>query len=692
MEEASEETVLGDFDGAELEHFGVTSRFYRRDGRFFVWTEGAAGEMAEHEVAYTFGFAPLQQYLVRFPGGRLQALSLAWDVAGERWFHLYPDRRISPDDWLHWTRNGQNWNGMCAECHSTNLEKRYDPTTRTYATSWSDLDVGCEACHGPGSAHLAWKAAVERGGSADVDGFGLVVRTSELAPGRLVELCAPCHSRRVELGDYDHSGAELLDHMLPALLGEGLYHADGQIRDEVYVYGSFLQSRMYAQGVGCSDCHDSHRLGLVREGDELCLQCHDRSVYGSAEHHFHPQVAGGRDAGAIRCVDCHMVEQTFMVVDRRADHSFQVPRPDLAEELQAPLACTQSGCHDHRPLAWTARAYRRWYGAEQKPHFGRALAAGRAGDLGAVADLVRLAGDRERPVIVRATAIALLGGYPEEDARAAVEIALGADESLLRATAAAAVDSSEPAHLAALAPLLFDPVKAVRLAVVPRLAGTPARHLDAAEQQALELGLAEYREALRHTLDFAASSLSLGNLEANLGRPDEAERFYRRALEIDDRFSPARGNLAVLLSGQGRSSEAARLLEEVLAADPDDFEAAYSLGLLRAEMGQARDALPLLERAVAAAPRHARARYNLGLLLGRLERPEESEGALAAALELEPSDLDFLYALAEHYIRHGQPERARPLAERMIRIHPEAALGYRLERLLDEGRQVGSAR
>ena len=152
MAEATADTVLGDFDNAEFEHFGVTSKFYRKDGRYFVSTPGPDGKLAEFQITHTFGWYPLQQYLIPFPGGRLQCLPIAWDVKKKRWYHLYPDRPLDPEDWLNWTRQGQNWNGMCAECHSTNLKKNYDLDTDTYHTTWSEISVGCEACHGPGSA------------------------------------------------------------------------------------------------------------------------------------------------------------------------------------------------------------------------------------------------------------------------------------------------------------------------------------------------------------------------------------------------------------------------------------------------------------------------------------------------------------------------------------------------------------
>jgi len=222
MAVASDSTVIGDFSNAVFEHGGVTSEFYRRGGAYFVRTEGPGGEIGEFKIAYTFGIDPLQQYLIEFPGGRLQALTTAWDTARGEWFFLYPEQDIRPDDWLHWTRGGQNWNGMCAECHSTNLIKGFDADTKTFHTTWSEIDVSCEACHGPASRHVAWSELPPMARPPS-DNYALVVKTSDITAPRLVELCAPCHSRRSELGDYDHRGLDLLDTQIPAVLREGLY-------------------------------------------------------------------------------------------------------------------------------------------------------------------------------------------------------------------------------------------------------------------------------------------------------------------------------------------------------------------------------------------------------------------------------------------------------------------------------------
>jgi predicted CXXCH cytochrome family protein len=433
MDVATAETVRGDFGNAAFTSKGVTSTFFKRDDRFFVNTQGPDGELADFEITHTFGHEPLQQYLVPFPGGRLQCLSIAWNSDRSEWFDLYQDQVIPPDDWLHWTRAAQTWNAMCAECHSTNLRKNFDAESKTYSTTWSEIDVSCEACHGPGSDHVQW-AEIQPMARPEIDDYGLVVPTGGISSPEQVELCAPCHVRRTELGDWDHSTSALLDSHLPTLLDQGLYHADGQILDEVYVWGSFTQSKMYANDVRCTDCHDAHSMKLRFEGNDLCLQCHRADAYDTADHHFHKKIHEGQPSDGALCVKCHMPEQPYMVIDWRADHSLRVPRPDLSQSLDTPNACSQGGCHDDKALSWSVDAFTRWYGLAKKPHYGPTLLAGREGRAEARDELVRLAGNELYPAIVRATALSLLGRYPGEESTAAFAVALADPEPLMRHT------------------------------------------------------------------------------------------------------------------------------------------------------------------------------------------------------------------------------------------------------------------
>ncbi len=690
MDVVSEETVLGDFDDAEFTHAGITSRFYRRDQGFFVYTEGPGGEMAEFEIKYTFGIEPLQQYLVPFPGGRLQALPIAWDTGRKRWFTLNPESVIAPDDWLHWTRNGQNWNGMCAECHSTNLQKNYDPETGTFDTTWSEIDVSCEACHGPGSRHVAW-AAVDPMAREELENYGLEVVSSGLDNRQYVEMCAACHSRRAEIGDYDHSQSDLLQDHVPSLLTEGLYHADGQILDEVYVWGSFVQSKMYLNGVKCGDCHDPHSLALHREGNELCTQCHQADVFDATSHHFHQKIVDGEPSDGALCIKCHMPEQPYMVIDYRADHSLRVPRPDLSESLGVPNSCSQSGCHDDQTLQWNVDAYTKWYGEARKPHYGTVLASARDGDPEAQDELIALVEDPLAANIVRATALGALAAYPPQRNLPVIRRALVADDALLRHAAVEALVAESPESLSELlAPSLFDPVRAVRLRAAARLAG-PAREFLAPEQRAaLDRELAVYVAALRSNLDFASSGLNLGNLYEAQGDPDSAEAYYRKAIEVDGLFFPAKMNLAVLLSRKGQDEEAESLLREILDAYPEQHDVAYSLALLLVASGQREEALTYFDQAAEGIPGHSRIQYNRGLLLAMLGRDEDAEAALLAALQLEPDSVDYLYALIDFYVRRNRLEEALELSRRMIEAHPGNRMGYDLRDAIRK--QVASRR
>jgi len=689
MDEANEKSVRGNFDNVSFEYFDVTARFYREDGRFFVHTRGPGGKMGDFEIKYTFGVYPLQQYLVAFPRGRLQCLPLAWDAKDNKWFHLYPDVPIDPGDWLYWTNAGQNWNGMCAECHSTNLKKNYDLNSDSYATTWSEIDVSCEACHGPGSLHVAWAELPDMARPV-TENYSLVVKTSGIDSRDQVELCAPCHARRAILGDYTHAEPDLMDSMLPSLLNEGLYFVDGQILEEVYVYGSFTQSKMYGREVRCSDCHDVHSIKTVKSGNELCLQCHRAGVYDARAHHFHKKKgekgepiksADGQvlfDVGTgAQCVQCHMPGRYYMGNDYRPDHSFRIPRPDLSIKLGTPNACNR--CHIDTSNRWSDEYFTKWYGPGRRAHYATIIDAGRKRLPEAYQDLSRLAADPLYPVIVRATALSLLGSYPPAQTSTAYELALMDDEALIRRTAVDQLNVPELKRQSALlTSALYDPVKAVRTEAARRMTEIPALKLDAGQKKVYQNTLVEYQDSMEYSADFAFGRYNLGNLLANLKQPDKAVENYRAAVRVDNRFYPAKVNLAMLYNQMGRKDEAEVLLREVVAAHFELHEVQYSLGLLLAEKNEYSEAARYLEMAAAGLPDRSRVHYNLGLLLQHLQRDTEAEAALLTALEIEPDNLDYLYALADHYLKRQKLVPARQIAAQMIAKHPDKSIGYEI--------------
>jgi tetratricopeptide (TPR) repeat protein len=691
MRPATAQTVLGDFNDATFTHFGVTSRFFAKDGQFFVNTEGADGELADFAVKYTFGVDPLQQYLIEFPGGRLQSLTIAWDTTQKRWFSLYPDEKISPGDPLHWTELYQNWNMMCAECHSTNLQKRYDLATGTYHTTWSEINVSCQACHGPGSAHVEWAQAAQNSrAAAPPSSKGLVVDFQSTDSHYQVDTCAPCHSRRHRVSAEDQPGRPLLDDFMPETLRTGLYYADGQQLDEVYVYGSFRQSKMYQAGVRCTDCHNSHSLKLRAEGNALCLQCHHGQPdprfptlplkqYDTPAHHFHPVGSAG-----AQCVNCHMPAKTYMVVDPRRDHSLRVPRPDLSTKLGTPNACTL--CHSDQTNQWAAETVAKWYGPQrrQEPHYGEVLAAGRAGFPEAATNLSALAIDAQQPAIVRASAVELLPPYGPAGMDALLTATKDADPAV-RATAAGSLDHLPPQpRLTAAAPLLTDPIQAVRIEAARGLAAVPAEQFTPPQRRAFEAALNEYKTVQEADADQPAAHLNLGVLQVTAGQPEQAVQSYRTALRLDPSFLPARFNLANLYNQLGRNADAIEVLQDGLRWAPKQGDLYYSLGLVLAEEQRLAEAVEVLATAADLLPQRARVRYNYALTLQHLGRYAEAETALLKAYGMDQHDPDIVRALALLYTQQRQWRQALPYAEELRNLRPDAPEPRQLLQRLQE--------
>lgn len=686
MQPATPDTVLGDFAEATFEHGGVVSRFTQEDDRYFVRTDGPDGELADFEIRWTFGAEPLQQYLVEFPDGRIQALGVAWDTrpesaGGQRWFHVYGDEVIPAGDELHWTQPAQNWNYMCADCHSTGYRKNYDPATDSFDSTWTDVNVACEACHGPGSVHVA-RAETERldEGSGLVVSFAFGNRERVLEEGRntvaivgdesatdQVEACGRCHARRAPISAEYHHGRPLMDSYLPALLTEPLYFPDGQIRDEVYVYGSFRQSRMYEAGVVCTDCHEPHGLALRAEGDAVCAQCHMPAHYEASSHTRHEAAPD-----APGCRDCHMPARNYMVVDPRRDHSFRVPRPDLADALGVPDAC--SACHADQPAGWSAAAVREWLGrdAEGLQRFARTFAAAAAGRPDAGADLREIATASDEPAIVRATAFDLLARYPSRDAFEAASAGLTDPDAAVRLAALELLESLPPEERVGPAvPLLDDPVRGVRIEAARLLAGVDRSLLDNAANRRLTAGIGEYEQAQRASLDRPPARLNLGNLYSAAGDAQAAEAEYRAALALDPGFEPAWANLAESLVRQGDEAGAGEILRTGLSRRPESAALHHSLGLHQVRSGDRTAALASLARAVELAPENVRFRYVYAVALDGAGRTAEALAELEKAHERNPADFDVLWALVGMHLRTGNLDEATAYARTLGRLRPD---------------------
>ena len=691
MQEANDRSVLGNFEGARFVHAGIASRFFKRGGKHFVTTDGADGRLADFEVKYTFGVYPLQQYLIELPGGRLQALSIVWDArtkkeGGQRWYHLYPGERIKAGDSLHWTARSQNWNYMCAACHSTNLRKNYDPAKDGFTTTWSDINVACEACHGPGSAHVEWarQPATARASSA-ANGLlsrsaaapdqrwvfspnaKIAHRTSPTSAGDGVDTCFSCHARRRQITEPAEPGRSFLDNYAPTLLEPGAYHADGQINGEVYEYGSFTQSKMHRAGVVCSDCHEPHSLAPRAKGNALCAQCHKPEAFDVTSHHHHPAGSAGS-----QCIECHMPTKTYMGIDRRRDHGFRVPRPDLAATGATSNACKQ--CHGGKTDAWAAQAVEGWRGkAATPPASFTALVAARDQRAEAAGLLAALAQDKSEPAITRATALRSLTSPLPAVARASIQASLGDSEPLVRAAAVQAAQRLDPREQARMVgPLLLDAVRLVRIEAARILAGLPETLFNREQWSANQKATEELIASELAAAELPESHLNLGDLYARLGRPEEAERELKRAARMDPRFIPARINLADLYRSMQRETEAEALLKEAMRIEPKAAEPYHALGLLRVRQGERREALSLLAKAVALAPTVPRYAYVHGVALHDSGAAGPAIAILDKAHRRFPADQDILVALAMFERQRGRTAIALDYVERLARLDPES--------------------
>ncbi len=685
MQLPDEHTVLGDFDDAEFSYNGITTRFFRREGRYVVRTDGEDGELHDFEVAYVFGVYPLQQYLLPLDRGRLQALSIAWDArpaaaGGQRWYHLYPDEAIDHQDPLHWTGPYQNWNTRCAECHSTDLHKNYRAASRSFETRYAEVDVGCEACHGPGEEHarLARAGALagasrggfdtdlaQRGDWAFAAGQAIASRREPLSGRAQVDACGRCHSRRATLGEYRYGHALSDTHRVSLPLAP-LYHHDGQILDEVYVYGSFLQSKMQQRGVVCSNCHEPHSLALRAPGNGVCAQCHQPEVYDRETHHHHPK--GGPGAA---CVDCHMPETTYMGVDPRRDHSLRIPRPDLTIVLGTPNAC--NSCHTDQSPRWALDALRR-QGVNFRDtgrHPARAFQQAANGDSRALPTLARLAADDHAAPIWRASAMTRLGQFGGRETLDSARQLLVADDPLLRASAAGALDFLPAAQrYLALRPLVRDDDTSVRLAVAEALADVPLDQLPEAEADALRSLFREYTDIKADHADMPSVQLQLGVFLLARGDLPGAEAACREALVLNPQLVPAYLNLGDLLRAAGREQEARDVLLQALLIAPEHGPALHALGLLETRAGNRARALDYLGRAAALETGGTRHRFVYAIALHDLGQPEQALVQLKSLLRLAPRDEQVLLALANYSAELGQRSEAREYARNLTGLAP----------------------
>lgn len=636
---ANEQSVLANFNDVAVKHYGQKAYFFIKESHFYV-TISYAEKSDTYPIKYAFGHYPLQQYLVETERGKLQVLPFAWDSrpeeeSGQRWFHNYSHEEIKPEDRLHWRQPLQNWNGMCADCHSDGLIRQYNTEENSFNSQFDNSNVGCLSCHGDVSEHLNMRDKATRNIGKEYS-VNENIATSMRVTGQwhrnggdktahwrggkrdntFMDDCFSCHSLRSPLTDGFKAKTPFLDQFTPQLPSAPNYYADGQIKEEVYVYGSFLQSKMYTAGVNCLDCHDKHSMKLKIEGNGLCLQCHSNEIYNTKGHHQHDENSSG-----AQCVNCHMASNRYMGVDDRRDHSFKIPKPEISEQFNTPNACIK--CHEKQTNQWADDNFKIWYGKPdallKSKQYLMALNAGKPITLSQHWSIID---DEKVDVISRASALQMLSYSTQLLSARNLSKYLAHKEALLRlsaATVGALLTPNERVRF--LSPLLNDKLKAIRVAAARSLVSS---HTSKVNQSIFSRAFNELIAAnnVNSWRGEGRVSQALLALEENnfLG----AEHSLKAAIKIEPYFETGYINLADLYRSQKRSVLVASVLKKGMKNIPKSGAIHYSFGLHLVRNQQLSKALTYFEKSMNLEPDNVQYAYTYILALDGLGNGQQA--------------------------------------------------------------------
>jgi hypothetical protein len=639
-----EARVLGDFrPGTRLEQYGRAYAMEARDGHYFISVARGGRPAEKFEVNYTLGARRFQGYLSKLPDGRIYVLPVFWHNDTQRWIDWKEITPI-PDDPDHDLR--QIWNVTCVNCHATNLVRNFSPATNTFATTWTEMGVGCEACHGPGAPHVALMNEWEKNPSGRRPNEN--IRIFSFAPGsatprQAFDACGYCHGNKNNVFFGFKPGDRYEDYALPFLISQpipandpqGEFWPDGRPSrfnrpQALTLTGCFKNGQ-----ATCTSCHKLHGTpndhalkvpvenpggGHTSQSDQLCTQCHvvgagvdSRSAKASLQQ-LSGQVAERQpteipdlaahthhapDSQGSRCVECHMSDVNWRLITRRRDHTFQPPVPEMTSRFGVPNACTT--CHEDRSPEWAASTMDRWYANGERRRAVVTMSdtfyrAG-TGDASVLPDVARLALDRSRGMLVRASAAEFAGQL--------IVIARGS-------TVSQPVDSS---IINALIGAAADPEPAVRITAVRALSFTGDRR--AAPVLAAHLG--DDARLVRVSAAEGLMDLGLTRLEGDQGRAlSLAQDEWSASLKTFNDISADHATLGWLDAARGYGEDAAKELRTAIALDPTDARPHVYLGIMAARLGQLDEALKQFNTAKILSPAYR----NLDRLIQEVHKRE----------------------------------------------------------------------
>lgn len=681
MEVASVNSVLGNFNQARIKYKQRQALFFKKESDFFVETDDPQGKLQTFKISHTFGVFPLQQYIVEFEKGRKQVLDIAWDarpknVGGQTWFFLgsnhnqafvqqqghgeyFASADAADNADFHWMGPFYNWNNRCASCHVTGFQKNYNDGTQNYDTKFTELGVACEACHGGAQSHLAWTQGKLAKVDSTYSGFAMSIKDngvwskaleginkannkvttksrSGVSADTQVGVCAGCHSRRLQLKDRQ-AELDFNDNYMPMLIETPIYHSDGQVNDEDFVWGSFQQSKMQQAGVVCSNCHDAHSLKLKNVNNEtdkgskngVCVQCHNAESYNDKQHHQHKKLSTGS-----QCINCHMPATTFMNVDKRFDHSFRVPNPQQSQKINSPDACTS--CHQDKDQDWAQQQIQQWRGGKKSkvsqhdqfalPFFNGQNASGHSAEQ-VRHELLSIANDFKQGDLVRASAISHMASQGlSSNSLSTLQQLLASESALIRLAAVRALTSlpvSQKFQL--LQPYLAEASLSVRMEMAKQLASLPLPSITPAQANKVKALFKDLIAAARYNADTADNQVVLADFYLARQEWKKAESHYLIALNIQPNFEPALLNLADLYRGLKQDQKALPHLLHVVSIYPESANGRYALGLLYVRTGDIKRASHELEQASKLQINNASYAYTYALILQHANKKAQAK-------------------------------------------------------------------
>jgi predicted CXXCH cytochrome family protein len=452
----AEATVVGDFrEGTKFSDHDRSYQFGMKDGKPYISISFGGAAPETFAVEYTLGSKRYQGYLAKLPAGGIYVLPVFWHVANQRWIDW---KEITPiPEGAHGIR--QIWNTNCFNCHATNIVQGYDVNEKAYKSTWTEMGIGCEACHGPGKPHVALMDAWEKdpaskpkydnsASNRQLSDLLKTVSFKSAEPRRIYDTCAYCHGNKRNVFVGFKAGGRYEDYAVPFLVSspipdndlQGEFWPDGRPNRFNRNQALTLSGCFKAGAITCTSCHLAH--GSANEfslkenvnslsGDVLCTQCHTTpktsslkpSTFAKATadkqapspsftgpgleaHTFHAPESDGS-----RCVNCHMSDVNWRLLNRRRDHTLQPPVPENTARFGIPNACTT--CHDDKSPEWAAKQMSEWWHDDERRAKTVAVAdvmyrAG-SGDGSTLPELAKLAVDRSQGLIIRASAADYIG-------------------------------------------------------------------------------------------------------------------------------------------------------------------------------------------------------------------------------------------------------------------------------------------